>query len=147
MYEKKKVTTASRKTNIRREIELLTSLNHKLISKILKIIWATNHIILVFNYMAKTNLREFLKDKCGKQQMLEEHEILKIITQTTDALSYLHSENIAHRDIKLENIVIDFKTLNILLIDFGFSLRVKKFEKIENFCGTSSYMPPEIIKK
>jgi serine/threonine protein kinase len=41
--------------------------------------------------------------------------------QICSALSYLHSINIMHRDIKPENIMVDPITLNVKLIDFGFS--------------------------
>ncbi len=49
-----------------------------------------------------------------------------------------------HRDIKLENILID-NSLKIKLIDFGFSIHSK--QKLKIFCGTPSYMAPEIINK
>ena len=51
---------------------------------------------------------------------MEEHEAQKIIAQLISALNYLHSKSIAHRDIKLENVMLDFRG-NVKLIDFGFS--------------------------
>lgn len=53
----------------------------------------------------------------------------------------MHSMNIAHRDIKLENIILD-DTLNPKIIDFGFSTCIEKDKKIKIFCGTPSYMAP-----
>lgn len=50
-----------------------------------------------------------------------------------------------HRDIKLENIIINPTTRYIKLIDFGFSVFSTKPLKL--FCGTPSYMAPEIISK
>ena len=61
-------------------------------------------------------------------------------------LAYLHSKNVSHRDIKLENIIIDKKGL-IKLIDFGFCCCTSPETKLKVFCGTPSYMCPEIVMK
>lgn len=55
---------------------------------------------------------------------------------------------IAHRDLKPENILIHPKTLTIKLIDFGFAIKCDTTSKSSlTYCGTPSYMPPEIILK
>lgn len=60
-----------------------------------------------------------------------------------DALQYLDKKNICHRDIKLENIIID-KNLNIKLIDFGHAIVIKANSKLTDIIGTKNYMAPEI---
>ena len=62
-------------------------------------------------------------------------------------LAYLHARNVTHRDIKLENIIIDTKKGNIKLIDFGFCCCTSPEIKLKVFCGTPSYMCPEIVLK
>ena len=74
-----------------------------------------------------------------------EIECAKIFVQIMSAIEYIHSQDIAHRDIKLENILIDQRTGTVKLIDFGFSCFSK--ERLKIFCGTPSYMSPEIVSK
>jgi serine/threonine protein kinase len=58
----------------------------------------------------------------------------------------LHENNIAHRDLKLDNILID-ENNRIKLIDFGFSVFANSEHKLQLFCGTPHYMDPDIVKK
>lgn len=69
--------------------------------------------------------------------------------QILDAVCYLHNINIAHMDIKLENIMYNKKDNSIKLIDFGQSEFFKDGDKyiyIKNFKGTIEYLPPEAFK-
>ena len=59
----------------------------------------------------------------------------------------MHSQKIAHRDIKLENILIDNRD-RVKIIDFGFSVNYKdKMGGLKMHCGTPNYMAPEIVQK
>ena len=61
-------------------------------------------------------------------------------------MNYLHKNHMAHRDIKLENILMT-KEYEIKIIDFGFGM-FNPENKLQNFfCGTPNYMPPEIAFK
>ena len=52
-----------------------------------------------------------------------------------------------HRDIKLENILLDETRERVKMIDFGFSTCIPHDRKVKIFCGTPSYMAPEIVSK
>ena len=57
----------------------------------------------------------------------------------------MHARGIAHRDLKLDNILLNVDKVKI--IDFGFAAFCKEGEKLKIFCGTPSYMAPELVRK
>ena len=63
-----------------------------------------------------------------------------------ETVGYLHERDIVHRDIKAENILLN-RYQELKLIDFGFSLLTVPPATIDTFCGTPTYMAPEIVSK
>lgn len=95
-------------------------------------------------YVGKTSLHSYLRSKNGRR--LEESEARRVYLQICKGMSYCHSKNIVHRDLKLENILIDDDN-NVKIIDFGFSISITPDKTLNIFCGTPSYMAPEIVSK
>jgi 5'-AMP-activated protein kinase catalytic alpha subunit len=62
--------------------------------------------------------------------------------QLRDVIGYMQSKDVAHRDLKLENIMIDDK-LNLVIGDFGFAT-FKHVHQLSSYRGTKTYMAPEI---
>jgi serine/threonine protein kinase len=62
--------------------------------------------------------------------------------QLTDILAYLSSKKVAHRDLKLDNIMLD-ENLNLKVADFGFAT-YRKIGALNTYRGTKTYMAPEI---
>lgn len=104
-------------------------------------------------YYKNGELNELVKNRNG----LGELDAIGYFFQLASAVEYLHELNIAHRDIKLENILLD-DLMNAQLIDFGFSYKYEtELERdsgnrmmsdyIENqLIGSLSYMAPELIE-
>ncbi len=119
-------------------------MNHPNIVKIFEAFETEHHVYLVMEYVAGGSLHSYLKERSNRR--LDEEEAKRIFKQILTALQYCHRKSIAHRDIKLENILLD-EDKNVKLIDFGFSTCIPNDKKIKMFCGTPSYMAPEIVAK
>ena len=73
-------------------------------------------------------------------------KVQKIFTQLVGAVTYVHTLSCVHRDLKLENILLD-KNENVKLCDFGFTREYEgKASYLQTFCGTICYSAPEMLK-
>lgn len=63
-------------------------------------------------------------------------------SQILDALDYMHTKKVVHRDLKLENILFDDQ-FNLKIADFGFAC-YKNIDELTSYRGTMTYMAPEI---
>jgi serine/threonine protein kinase len=144
IYDKTQLTDINRQRSVRREIKLLERMNHQHIAQIYEAFETDSHVYLVMEYVSGGSLHGYLKSHPNRQ--LPEEEARRIFQQMMFALQYCHRKCITHRDIKLENVLLD-ENKNVKLIDFGFSTCIPNDKKIKIFCGTPSYMAPEIVKK
>lgn len=92
-------------------------------------------------YISCGDLLSFVK----KRSKLSEAIAKFIFKQIIEALYYIHSKGIVHRDIKLDNILIDLQN-NIKICDFGVSRQIKKGDVMHDQCGTPAYIAPEILR-
>jgi len=145
IYDKKNLKDIQRRKGVRREIKLLERMKHDNIIRLYEAFDNKKQVFLVMDNVSGGSLHSLLKSKPNRQ--LRESEAKNIFGQIASAIKYCHSKNITHRDIKLENILLDENKQNIKLIDFGFSTCIPNEKKIKIFCGTPSYMAPEIVSK
>jgi len=98
--------------------------------------------LMSMEYCPGKTLQEFL-DERGK---MRESEIFAVLVQLVEALEYLHCNNIVHRDLKLENIIIT-SDLKLKICDFGFSKFINKNQQLRDFCGSEYYCSPEVLRR
>lgn len=113
---KSELTDKDQKDKLLREVSLLLKLRHNHVVKIYETIESEQHIIIVMEICAGGDLLNYVR----KRRRVKEPVAKKIFKQILDGLCYIHSKSIAHRDIKLDNILLDGQG-NVKIGDFGVS--------------------------
>lgn len=144
LYMKSKAQDKLRQKSIKREIKILSKLKHENIVRFIDCFSTSENVYLVVELVDGTSLYELLKKQSNRR--ISESSARSIIKQVLQGLKYCHNRCVAHRDIKLENVIIA-KDGSVKLIDFGFSTCIPNEKKIKMFCGTPSYMAPEIVQR
>lgn len=157
----KKISDSRAFESFRQELKLLHKINHVNIIKIIAVERTTNNMYLVLEYANGGNLYEYLnyyKKRYGSPP--PENTVQFFIRQVVKGLEHMHSNNIIHRDIKLENILLHFPQCNeqvdynncsideaiIKIADLGYGKELAEEGVAQTFCGTPMCMAPEIVK-
>ena len=123
------------------ETDLMKKLNHPNITKILEMFEDEKYFMIIMEYINGGNLFSFVK----KRRKLSEKTAKFLFRQIILGIKYIHEQNIVHRDIKLENLLIDLNN-NVKICDFGIGRKIKnKNQLLHDQCGTLMYMAPEIL--
>jgi serine/threonine-protein kinase ULK2 len=128
---------------LKKEIEISTILNHKHIVRLYDTIKTEKNNYLIFEFCGGGDLKSYLTEK----RRLSEPVAQRFMHQICSGLQYLYCQNIMHRDLKLQNILMTerFDSANLKLADFGLAKRQEtKDDLFETICGTPIYMAPEL---
>ncbi|CAD8083237.1 unnamed protein product [Paramecium sonneborni] len=119
-----------------REIKILNSLQHPNIISILE-------YDQDYNWYATPLMKIDLHQLIVTHGSLKSNTIQQILLQISNALLYMHSIEYVHRDIKLENIMLN-SDAKLFIIDFGLSVCLHTSKQYPRHCGTPNYMAPEL---
>ncbi|POS71867.1 MAP/microtubule affinity-regulating kinase [Diaporthe helianthi] len=129
-------------SNLAREIHHHRQFVHPHIARLYEVVVTENLVWMVMEYCSGEELYDYLL-RHGK---LPVDKVQKSFTQLVGAVAYVHQQNCVHRDLKLENILLD-KNENVKLLDFGFAREYEgKTNYLQTFCGTICYSAPEMLK-
>jgi serine/threonine protein kinase len=141
IQEDRNVTRTDR-VFLKREIAIIQTLDHPFIGKVFSVDFEGEGCVIIQEYLPHGTMLEMIM----RDGALADNQIRYYLVQLVAAVDYLHRvKKVAHRDLKLENIMMD-NLDNIRLIDFGLS---HAFTDSDNAfttpCGSPPYLAPEII--
>ena len=130
------------KKTMRRELKVLQILKNDNIVEFKQAFKQKGNLYLVFEFIDKNLLELLEQSPTGLSPQL----IKNLIFQLCKAVKYLHDQNIIHRDVKPENLLIDNK-MNLKLCDFGFARKIlnNKNENLTDYVATRWYRSPELL--
>ncbi|OBZ81544.1 Serine/threonine-protein kinase ATG1, partial [Choanephora cucurbitarum] len=139
--------------NLESEISILTSIRHENIVGLIECQKTETNIYLVMEFCSLGDLSHYIKQKRPSKDAaggLEQPVVRHFLRQLANALQFLRSQNLIHRDIKPQNLLLtpDRNPNNLPLLkvaDFGFARFLPNASLADTLCGSPLYMGPEIL--
>ncbi|ATY62518.1 Calcium calmodulin-dependent calcium-dependent kinase [Cordyceps militaris] len=143
--------------SLKRELEIMQAIHHPSLLDLKAWSIEPTRAILVMSFCPGGDLFDVTS---AHRKSLTSSLMGRIVAELVSALRYLHQQNIVHRDIKLENVLVNIPPADlantstnwatythsiIALADFGLSRRITPGEQLETRCGSDDYAPPEVI--
>ena len=142
--------------NLEKEIDIISSLDHPNIARFYETFHDERYFHIVTELCRGKELTKILRQNGGK---IKEKNSRIIIMKILHAINYCHNHGVVHCDLKPDNIIFEtpneegendnddiLNLLDLKLIDFGLSIRIKKNQKLNQTVGTSYFIAPEILK-
>lgn len=142
VIEKSQLKNSFAEKRVLQEIQILRKLDHKNVVKLLEVFETETAIYLVMEYLDRGDLYTLLKSQ--KKGRLSEPQTKSLFSQLLKGLEYIHCQGILHRDIKLDNVLLD-QNMNLKICDFGISRTVVSGHRMTEQSGTPAFMAPEIV--
>lgn len=128
--------------NIVREVFYHRQFNYPHITKLYEVIVTENKVWMALEYCPGKELYDHLL----QMKRIPISQCIELFSQICGAVYYAHTLNCVHRDLKLENILLD-KDDQAKLTDFGFTRECTTKSILETVCGTTVYMAPELTER
>lgn len=126
------------------ERQILLSIHHRFLVSAHYAFQTSAKVCLVTDFIQGGELKTLIE----KQHPIPTRRVQMYAAQLCEAIGYLHSKNIIHRDLKSENVLID-QNGDLKVTDFGLAknnMPNTKDATTNTFCGTPNYMAPEIVE-
>ncbi|MBW0489310.1 hypothetical protein O181_029025 [Austropuccinia psidii MF-1] len=136
------VDTQARMIKVAREIDVLKLVKHPNIVRLYDVIETEKYIGIVLEYASGGELFDHIL----AHRYLKEKDASQLFAQLISGVTYLHNKKIVHRDLKLENLLLD-RNRNIIITDFGFANRFedRSNDLMATSCGSPCYAAPELV--
>ena len=140
IIDRNKIPTDVKKKFLPRELRITYFMDHENIVKCYDIMKVKEKIYMILDIMENGDLLRFVV----KHNFIEETTSNSLSKGIISGLKYLHDRKIAHRDLKLENILLDCNFVP-KLSDFGFARHCDLQNLSKTYCGSTAYAPMEIL--
>ncbi|CCL99801.1 uncharacterized protein FIBRA_01825 [Fibroporia radiculosa] len=136
------IDTSVRMSKVEREIEVLRTLKHPNIVRLYDVIETEKYIGIILEYASGGELFDHIL----AHRYLREKDACKLFSQLISGVWYIHQKKIVHRDLKLENLLLD-RHRNVIITDFGFANRFehRADDLMQTSCGSPCYAAPELV--
>ncbi|KAG2137465.1 Pkinase-domain-containing protein [Suillus clintonianus] len=136
------IDTTVRMSKVEREIEVLRTLKHPNIVRLYDVIETDKYIGIILEYASGGELFDHIL----AHRYLKEKDAAKLFSQLISGVWYIHQKKIVHRDLKLENLLLD-RHRNVIITDFGFANRFehRADDLMQTSCGSPCYAAPELV--
>ncbi|KAF8127635.1 Pkinase-domain-containing protein [Boletus edulis] len=136
------IDSSVRMSKVEREIEVLRTLKHPNIVRLYDVIETDKYIGIILEYASGGELFDHIL----AHRYLKEKDAAKLFSQLISGVWYIHQKKIVHRDLKLENLLLD-RNRNIIITDFGFANRFehRADDLMQTSCGSPCYAAPELV--
>lgn len=137
---------AKRVEEMKRELFVLQKVDHVNVVRLIEHFTIDQTLVIIMEFCAGGNLTSYLKENA-----IDEQEASFLFKQMALSLKVLHRKGIAHRDVKLNNFLMDSTRKCIKIADFGLSIvyfrQASGLRLAKTYCGTEPYMAPELIRR
>eukprot|EP01064_Diplonema_japonicum_P036187 TRINITY_DN8063_c0_g1_i1.p1 TRINITY_DN8063_c0_g1~~TRINITY_DN8063_c0_g1_i1.p1 ORF type:complete len:294 (+),score=26.41 TRINITY_DN8063_c0_g1_i1:44-883(+) len=131
------------KEALREEMKIMEGLKHANVMQYYDITFTKERAYVVLELAEGGDLQ---KEIAAKSRLSPE-TARKYFKQVLRAVGYCHDKKIVHRDLKPENILLSGDKKSVLVADFGLSKVSAISRGLSTFCGTTEYLPPEVLKR
>ncbi|KAJ1656576.1 hypothetical protein IWQ61_003870 [Dispira simplex] len=142
LIKKESIDTEAKLSKINREIAALKTVQHSHIVQLYEILETDRYIGIVMEYASGGELFDYIL----AHRFLREKEACRLFAQLISGVDYLHKSHIVHRDLKLENLLLD-NNRNLKITDFGFANQFERASEdlMATSCGSPCYAAPELV--
>ena len=129
------------KKKVMQEFSILKQIRHRHVIQLYETFETERNVIFVIELCVGGDLLTYVR----KRRKLKEDAAKFVFRQILEGLCYCHNKGVLHRDIKLDNVLLNGLG-EIKICDFGVSKIVQKGERLTEQCGTPTYIAPEILR-
>ncbi|KAH8978223.1 Pkinase-domain-containing protein [Lactarius akahatsu] len=142
LIKRNNIDSALRMSKVEREIEVLRMLKHPNIVRLYDVIETDKYIGIILDYASGGELFDHIL----AHRYLKEKDACRLFAQLISGVWYIHQRKIVHRDLKLENLLLD-RNRNVIITDFGFANRFehRTDDLMQTSCGSPCYAAPELV--